>query len=223
MNELDSIFYVLGNKTRRDILTTLTDEPMYFNQVAKEVRIGQQAISRHMQTLEDVGFVTTYGEKSDLGAPERKYYRINSSFNLSISLSEDTFTVNFNTQTKSAEKHKQVSRKFNSISKNPSNALDVLRMHLIEIDKEITSLQMKIDELQYMKQTILHKVHEIGKANFAQLERKILYKMMTNLPDSISHLSQMTNENRSDVRVALKELHVKMPKGKIKTLVNDLR
>ena len=58
-NEIDFIFYVLGNKTRRDILSALSDEPMYFNQVSNEVGIGQQAMLRHMETLEDAGFVST--------------------------------------------------------------------------------------------------------------------------------------------------------------------
>src|SRR5438132_56207 len=58
-NEIDFIFYVLGNKTRRDILPALSDEPMYINQVSNEVGIGQQAMLRHMETLEDAGFVST--------------------------------------------------------------------------------------------------------------------------------------------------------------------
>jgi ArsR family transcriptional regulator len=66
---------------------------MYFNQLAKEIRTGQQAILRHVKILEDTGLIESYSEKSDLGAPDRKYYRVNSSFNLSISVSNDNFTI----------------------------------------------------------------------------------------------------------------------------------
>ena len=74
-------------------LATLAQEPMYFNQLAKEISIGQQAILRHMKTLEDMGLIESYAEKSNLGAPDRKYYRLNSSFSLTICLSEDAFSI----------------------------------------------------------------------------------------------------------------------------------
>ena len=84
----DIILDIIGNNTRRKILATLAREPMYFNQLAKEISIGQQAILRHMKTLEDIGLIESYAEKSNLGAPDRKYYRPNSSFSLTICLSE---------------------------------------------------------------------------------------------------------------------------------------
>ena len=87
------LFDILGNETRRRILNLISHEPMYFNQLAKAIRTGQQAILRHVKILEDSGLIKSYSEKSDLGAPDRKYYRVNSSFNLSISVSNDNFTI----------------------------------------------------------------------------------------------------------------------------------
>ena len=79
--------------TRRKILSALSDEPMYFNQLAKEIGIGQQSILRHMQALEEGGFVKTYEVKSNLGAPNRKYYCLHSIFSLNISMSQDSFSI----------------------------------------------------------------------------------------------------------------------------------
>src|ERR671938_1506160 len=87
------ILTILGNETRRKILSVLSQEPMYFNQLSKEIGIGQQAILRHMQALENRGLIKTYAEKSDLGAPDRKYYRLSSSFSLTIALSQDSFSI----------------------------------------------------------------------------------------------------------------------------------
>src|SRR5688500_17583789 len=87
------ILDIIGNNTRRKILATLDQEPMYFNQLAKEISIGQQAILRHMKTLEDIGLIESYADKSNLGAPDRKYYRLNSSFSLTICHSEDAFSI----------------------------------------------------------------------------------------------------------------------------------
>ena len=66
------ILDILGNSTRRKILTVLSEEPMYFNQLAKKIGIGQQAVLRHLRALEDLALMETYVEKSDFGAPDRK-------------------------------------------------------------------------------------------------------------------------------------------------------
>ena len=66
---------------------------MYFNQLSKEIGIGQQAVLRHMQALENSGLIESYAKKSDLGAPNRKYYRLSSSFSLTISISKDAFSI----------------------------------------------------------------------------------------------------------------------------------
>jgi ArsR family transcriptional regulator len=59
---------VLGNETRRRILNLISHEPMYFNQLAREIGTGQQAILRHVKILEDSGLIESYAKKSDLRA-----------------------------------------------------------------------------------------------------------------------------------------------------------
>ena len=222
-NEIDCVFYLLGNRTRRDILSTLSDEPMYFNQVSKEIGIGQQAMLRHMQALEDAGFVSTYREKSELGAPDRKYYRLDSTFNLTISISKDEFVIDYNQQKMSDNKSKGLfSGRFGQISRDPSLALAALRNHLEEIDHEIEDLQMGIDNLRVIRQVLFQKVHEIGRINFAHVERKILYKMMRKTPTSVTELSHMINEDKSEVRNGLRGLQSKVGKGKMRNLVEGL-
>jgi predicted transcriptional regulator len=61
--DTDVLLDVLGNETRRRILNLISHEPMYFNQLAKEIRTGQQAILRHVKILEDSGLSS--GNRSD--------------------------------------------------------------------------------------------------------------------------------------------------------------
>lgn len=222
-SQIDSIFHLLGNKSRRDILFALSDEPMYFNQISEKIGIGQQAMLRHMKELENVGFVNTYGERSEFGAPERKYYHLDSSFNLSISLSKDEFTIDYDDERISGKKLDGLFKgRYDKISDDPSLALEKLRRYLIEIDDAIDNLQNDINHLKAMRQVFLQKLHKIGQDNFVHLERKIIYKMMRNTPSTISELSNMIDENKSDVRHALNDLQSKINKGKMKTLVDDL-
>ncbi len=222
-NNIDLIFHVLGNKSRRDILALLANEPLYFNQVSKQIGIGQQAMLRHMQALADTGFVSTYDKKSTFGAPDRKYYRLNSSFNLSISLSEDEFSIDYNEKNMSDGKSdKLFGKRFKQISNDPSLALDSLRADLSEMDEEIQNLQSKINDLKSIRQVILQKIHQIGDENFEEMERKIIYNMMRNSPSSLTELSQMINENKSEVKIALNNLQNKIAKSKMKTLVEEI-
>src|SRR3954469_16850701 len=102
---------VLGNETRRRILSLISHEPMYFNQLAREMGTGQQAILRHVKILEDSGMIESYLQRSNLGAPDRKYYKLNSSFNINISVSHDNFTVRNQDITKKKNKKKKISFK----------------------------------------------------------------------------------------------------------------
>ena len=221
-NQIDSIFHVLGNKTRRDILFALSDEPMYFNQVSKQIGIGQQAMLRHMQALVDTCFVRTYGEISDFGAPDRKYYRLKSSFNLSISLSEDEFTIDYEEKTHDNRSQKLFDNRFKQISNDPSLALWSLRNNLAEMDEEIENLQGRINDLKVIRQIIMHKIHQIGKENFSDMERRIVYTMMRDTPSSLIELAKTLGENKSEVKTALKDLQNKMDSGKMRDLVEEI-
>ncbi len=217
--DIDSIFYVLGNKTRRNILSILADEPMYFNQISKEIGTGQQAMLRHMKLLEDTGFVNSYGEKSKFGAPDRKYYNLDSSFNLSVTLSEDEFTINYSERDMSEDRRNRLSyKKFGQISSDPSLGLETIKNHLKEVDEEITNLQTEIDNLKEVRQALLHKMHQIGRDNLTFLERKIAYEMMRKDSSPIADLSKMTGENKAQVREALTGLQDKIGNRNMKTL-----
>lgn len=222
-NQIDNLFHLLGNKSRRDILFALSDEPMYFNQISKKIGIGQQAMLRHMEELENSGFVNTYGEKSEFGAPERKYYHINSSFNLSISLSKDEFTIYYDDEKISDKKLDDLFKdKYNEISDEPSLALENIRNYLTEIDYMIKELQKDANYLKAMRQILLQKLHKIGQDNFDHIERKIIYKMMRNTPYTLSELSHTIDETKHDVKYALNDIHSKINKGKMRSLVEDL-
>ena len=92
---------------------------MYFNQLSKEIGIGQQAVLRHMQALENSGLIESYAKKSDLGAPNRKYYRLSSSFSLTISISKDAFSIESRKIVESRyKKSDKFYKKINSITKD---------------------------------------------------------------------------------------------------------
>lgn len=209
----DMILDIIGNNTRRRILATLAREPMYFNQLAKEIAIGQQAILRHMKTLEDMGLIESYGEKSNLGAPDRKYYRLSSSFSLTICLSEDAFSI----ENRKIEqyRHKESDKFYKEYDllaqENDGKTLNQLQNNLIRIEKEISNLDSRLNDLRALKQLIVNRLHKIAKDNFEEeLERRILHTIIGDSPKSVSELANRLNEKPSRIRNTLNEMNKKI-------------
>ena len=216
----DLILDILGNSTRRRILLLLAKEPLYFNQLSKIIAIGQQSILRHMKILEDSGLIDTYTQESNLGAPDRKYYRLASNFSMSMAFSKDGFSIRNNKikelRYKEFEKlykeyEKSVSEYYNKKNKNFHRIgllLDLFKNTLSEIEKEISDHESKINDLQALRQLILQDIHKIGNDNFEFLERRILYSFIDkNIPpSSVAELTDILNENETDINNSVKNL-----------------
>ena len=194
---------VLGNETRRRILNLISHEPMYFNQLAKEIRTGQQAILRHVKILEDSGLIESYSEKSDLGAPDRKYYKVNSSFNISISVSNDNFTIrNEGIEELRYKEADNLYKKFDELHtitfyqndrldqtmNKDKNTKDIKRRQIVSLGQilsklqknledtegQILHLESRLNDLRALKQSIIKMMHDIEKENFDDIERRLM-------------------------------------------------
>jgi predicted transcriptional regulator len=184
-----------------------------------------------MQALEDGGFVKTYEERSHLGAPNRKYYCLSSTFSLTISMSQDSFSIANNNLTKKCNSSNDDdidnNEQLMTLYKNPksipkdsvSNELTSVRKNIVSIENEISDLQSRLNDLQALKQIILRRLHEIGKDNFEHIERKILYRAITAQSSmSISKLAALLNENESHVKDAVSSLQRQLDKDSIRML-----
>lgn len=207
------ILDIIGNNTRRKILATLAQEPMYFNQLAKEIGIGQQAILRHVNALEDIGLIKSYAEKSNLGAPDRKYYRLNSSFSLTVSISQDSFSIeNHKIEQYRHKESDKFYMEYDLLSQgDDGESLQRLQANLVNIEKEITNLDSRLNDLRALKQLIVHRLHKIARNNFEEeFERKILHTIMDEAPKSISELANKLNEKPSYIKNTLNKMNNKL-------------
>ena len=202
-SDSDSILDILGNDTRRKILSSLADEPMYFNQLSKEVNIGQQAMLRHLDSLERAGLIEAYSERSDFGAPNRKYYKLSSAFTLTVSLSEDDFLVSHQKIEDSPSRDlKKKSKKLEeSASEETGATVSLLQENLNEVNIEISKMESHLSGLRARRQNILRRLHQIGTERFEDDERKILYMLVRESPKSFSELSDLLDEKESVLRV----------------------
>ena len=222
------ILDILGNSTRRKILFLLSKEPLYFNQLSKIIGIGQQSILRHMKILEDSGLIDTYTQESNLGAPDRKYYRLASNFSMNMAFSKDGFYIRNNEikelRFKEFEKlykeyEKSIAEYHNKKNKNFHKIgllLDLFKNTLNEIEKEISAHESKINDLQALRQMILQDIHKIGKDNFEFPERQIIYSYIDKhtppssysplSSSSVAELTDILDENEKAIKNSVKNL-----------------
>jgi predicted transcriptional regulator len=155
-----------------------------------------------MKILEDTGLIESYSEKSDLGAPDRKYYRVNSSFNLSISVSNDNFTIrNEGIEELRYKEADNLYKKFDELHytfiqndrldqtvNSDKNTRDIKRRQIVSLGQilsklqknledtegQILHLESRLNDLRALKQAIIKKMHDIEKENFDDIERRIM-------------------------------------------------
>ena len=215
----DIILEIISNETRRKILSILSEEPMYFNQLAKKLAIGQQAVLRHMETLERSGLVETYAERSTLGAPNRKYYRVKRSFNLNVSLSKNSFSLT-NREIKEI-RYNDESKLFNYVNfesmpvGNPNKSLLYLREIFLNIEDQINDLEDRTNNLRAIKQRILNSLQSLCEdMELEPLERNILYTIIKRSPKDREDLTNMMNLSPGDVNTAVYDLSLKLKSSK---------
>jgi ArsR family transcriptional regulator len=213
-NRLNLILQVISNRTRRNILLLLSKEPMYFNELAGKLNVGQQAILRHMKLLERSGLVEAYPGKSTLGAPARKYYNVKSTFNLNVSLSRDSFTL-VNREIKNLENTDMIKSydtfKSKIVKHDKSDSLYYHREILIEIEQQITDLEVRANDLKIVRQHALSNLRDVYQhVGLDSTERSIIRAIIQEAPRNLNELIELMNMSRTDLDEALRTLSLKL-------------
>jgi ArsR family transcriptional regulator len=70
------IFYILGNRVRRDLLSHLTCTECYFSFLSNMVSVSSTAVAKHLKIMEREGILKSYEREGPFIGPARKYYEI---------------------------------------------------------------------------------------------------------------------------------------------------
>ena len=90
IDEVDELFYLLENPTRRRILQLLSVERLYPLQLSREIDVTQQAVVKHLRILEQHGLVKSRDEPSSRG-PNRRVYTPSREVSLHIDVGPSTY------------------------------------------------------------------------------------------------------------------------------------
>jgi len=124
MKSMGEVLQIVGNETRRKILTVLSEEPHYISQIAKKLDVTQPAILKHLSILEKAGLIESFWKKSPLGAA-RKYYRICDSVGIEIAINPKVFKVGRRPQKMSCSNYLKMERMIKNLTDEINRAEDV--------------------------------------------------------------------------------------------------
>jgi predicted transcriptional regulator len=124
MKSMDKVLQIVGNETRRRILTLLSEEPHYISQIAKKLDVTQPAILKHLSLLQKAGLIESFWRKSPLGAA-RKYYKICDSVGIEIAINPEDFRVSRHPQRMSCSKFLEMERTIKRLTDEINRAEDV--------------------------------------------------------------------------------------------------
>ncbi|HDM92094.1 MAG TPA: ArsR family transcriptional regulator [Candidatus Korarchaeota archaeon] len=82
--ELLELLKLLSNERRLRILEILAEEPVYLEELARQMEMTRQAVLKHLEALSQAGIVSPLREERGPRGPPRTFYRLSKSVHLSI-------------------------------------------------------------------------------------------------------------------------------------------
>lgn len=212
--EIGELLDLLGNNTRRRILESLTNEPKYFIQLSKEIGVSQQAVLKHLFLLENFGLIESFKAKSNLAAPDRKYFQLNRSVYLSIGITGNSMEIkmeNIKGPNKiKAKNNMAIENKEGSIKKDKeiTDILKNTKRKLELIAKRMQELEDEKIHLLKEKQQILEITHQVIRESLEEdLARRILYSnLISREITDIEELSEILNTREKEIKIIVKSL-----------------
>ncbi len=176
--DFDKLIKLMENPTRRKILELLCREDQYPLQLSKTLETSQQAISKHLKTMEKEGLVVSKTSKSKFGGPPTKTYKVNSEFSLRIDIGPTLFKTEV--EEISAEEAEEYEDLKQEVEREEDDGFLIeKRKALDEIEDEIELLEKKRNYLIKLKEEALKNAYDYIPENFDEYEmRYILYTVM---------------------------------------------
>jgi ArsR family transcriptional regulator len=85
--DVNEVLDILGNESRRRILSLLAQKPCYVSEIAYCLKMAPKVVIEHLEKLEKAGIVKSFEEG------KRRYYYIDKCFRLEVTLSPYRFSA----------------------------------------------------------------------------------------------------------------------------------
>ncbi|MHA1292083.1 MAG: ArsR/SmtB family transcription factor [Promethearchaeota archaeon] len=185
---LDTLFEMLGNPTRRVILAKLAKVPLSASELAKALGISRQAVHSQLKILSDNRIIENLDPDSRGGK-----FRIKSNLSLRIDLTPDYYNVEYNIAEVNIEdesiqlKDIGCQNDYERIKK-PNEKLRFLGEKIKNIEKSIRELEEERNQLLQNKECLIIELKNVMKQQYENqlwkghpnLEKEIFFTLFYN-------------------------------------------
>ena len=210
IDEVDKLFYLLENPTRRRILQLLSVERHYPLQLSREIDVTQQAVVKHLRILEQHGLVKSRDEPSSRG-PNRRVYAASREVSLHIDIGPSTYKQKAETDFDISSLSEQNRRVLDAVAE--SRHMDSkARMDLLSRVSE--DLRKSINDVEDERRSLMALVGELNReisstalsADCTYEERRLLHHILHNKDYTIEGAAASLGLREAEVRLILESL-----------------
>jgi len=187
---MDSLLEILGNPTRRIILSKLAKVPLGASELAASFgkKISRQAIHSQLKMLSDYGIIESFGED-----PRNIKYRIKNNLSLRIDITPDYYNIDYNVTTIDEYRGNLELKEtgchidYQKI-KSPDKKLRFLGEKIRGIERGFNELENKRNTLLHSKECFIVELKNLMKDKYEgklrreqpNLEKEIFYTLFFN-------------------------------------------
>ncbi|RLF78126.1 ArsR/SmtB family transcription factor [Palaeococcus sp. (in: euryarchaeotes)] len=205
MTEPD-IFYIIGNKVRRDLLSHLTCTECYFSLLSNKVSVSSTAVSKHLKIMEREGVIKSYEKDEHFIGPARKYYRITLSKTYIASVTPNLFWYSGVELKDTLEEMKEYSVDLRDLKKSHENLQEMVS----DFIKANRKLKDVIDALRDVESYRNHLVKRIKETYLTEIgdmtQLAILHYLLLYGESSVDDLSDVLDLKEREVLRKAEEL-----------------
>jgi len=191
MTEPD-IFYILGNRVRRDLLSHLTCTECYFSFLSSKVSVSSTAVAKHLKIMEREGILKSYEREGPFIGPARKYYDIAISKTYVVTITPNIFW------------YRSLDLPEVPINDKP---LAGLIENFLSLSNELNSLLKRVVELEATRNSLMAKIKEKYMSEIGDMTQlAILHYILLNGSATVEELSDRLNLKEREVLAKASEL-----------------
>jgi ArsR family transcriptional regulator len=203
MSEPD-IFYILGNRVRRDLLSHLTCTECYFSFLSNRVRVSSTAVAKHLKIMEREGILKSYEREGPFVGPARKYYNISIAKTYVATITPNIFW--YRGLDLGEECGGEIEINLDLLKENPESLLETIDLFM-RATKELEKVLQALRAIESRRDVLMKRIkdtylREIG--DITQLA--ILHYILLNGRATVDELSDRLNLKEREVLQKAEEL-----------------